>query len=120
LPWPKVLGNHATKHTRSGGHYKVPEAEAYDVLVRQAVAGLGMGSLTASKPLGGPLSVSWLLAPPDKRARDVDNVRKVVADALTKAGFWSDDSNKVLTREAFEWTPALPGGVICLTVEVLA
>lgn len=120
LPWPPVLGNHATKHTRSGQHYKVPKAVAYDALVRQIVASMGMGCLTGQKPLAGPLSVSWLLAPPDKLARDVDNVRKVAADALTKAGFWVDDSNKVLTREAFEWTPPTPGGSIGLTVEVLA
>jgi crossover junction endodeoxyribonuclease RusA len=120
LPWPKVLGNHATKHTRAGGHYKVPEAVAYDALVGQIVASMGMGRLTAKKPLAGPLSVSWLLAPPDARARDVDNVRKVVADALTKAGFWKDDSCKVLVREAFEWTKPMPGGAIGLTVEVVA
>lgn len=120
LPWPKVLGNHATKHTRAGGHYKVPEAVAYDALIGQIVASMGMGRLTSQKPLDGPLSVSWLLGPPDSRARDVDNVRKVVADALTKAGFWKDDSCKVLVREAFEWTKPTPGGAIGLTVEVLA
>lgn len=119
LPWPKVLGNHATKHTRSGGHYKVAEAVAYDALIGQIVAGMGMGRLTSQKPLAGPLSVSWLLGPPDNRARDVDNVRKVVADALTKSGFWKDDSNKVLVREVFEWTQAMPGGAIGLTVEVM-
>ena len=120
LHWPKVLGKHATKHTRAVGNYKVPEAVAYDALVGQIVASMGMGRLTSQKPLGGPLSVSWLLAPPDNRARDVDNVRKVVADALTKAGFWKDDSNKVLTRETFEWTLPTPGGAIGLTVEVVA
>lgn len=120
MPWPRVLGNHATKHTRAGGHYKVPEAVAYEALVGQIVASMGMGRLTDQKPLGGPLSVSWVLGPPDNRARDVDNVRKVVADALTKAGFWRDDSNKVLVRETFDWTRATPGGAIGLTVEVLA
>ncbi len=119
LPWPKVLGNHATKHTRAGGHYKVPEAVAYDALVGQIVASMGMGRLSSQKPLDGPLSVSWLLGPPDNRARDVDNVRKVVADALTKSGFWKDDSNKVLVRESFEWTKVIPAGAIGLTVEVL-
>ncbi len=120
LPWPKVLGNHATKHTRSGGHYKVAEAVAYDALVGQIVAGMGMGRLTDQKPLAGPLVVSWLLGPPDKRARDVDNVRKVAADALTKAGFWKDDSNKVLVEERFVWTQPMPGGAIGVTVEVRA
>lgn len=120
LPWPAVTGNHAVKHTRAGGHYKTPPAKAYEALVAQIVASMGMGSLIGRKALGGPLSVSWLLAPPDRRARDVDNVRKVAADALTLAGFWKDDSNKVLVREAFEWTEPTPGGAIGLTVEVLA
>jgi crossover junction endodeoxyribonuclease RusA len=112
-----VLGNHATKHTRTGSHYKVAGAVAYDALVRQILLGMGLGCLALQKPLTGPLSAFWLLAPPDNRARDVDNVRKVVADALTKAGFWADDSNQVLGREAFEWTPPAPGGVVHLTVE---
>lgn len=120
LPWPAATGNHAVKHTRTGGHYKTPKAKAYEATVAQIVAAMGMGSLTGQKPLGGPLAVSWLLAPPDRRARDVDNVRKVVADALTRAGFWLDDSNKVLTRESFEWSDSTPGGEVSLLVEVLS
>ncbi len=119
LPWPAATGNHAVKHTRTGGHYKTPEAKAYEAVVAQIVAGMGMGNLLGQKPLGGPLAVSWLLAPPDRRARDLDNLRKVVADALTRAGFWADDSNKVLARESFEWTDATPGGEVSLLVEVL-
>jgi crossover junction endodeoxyribonuclease RusA len=119
LPWPKATGNHAVKHTRTGGHYKTNEAKAYEAMVAQIVAGMGMGSLLGKNPLGGPLSVSWLLSPPDRRARDIDNLRKVVADALTKAGFWVDDSNKVLTRESFEWSDSTPGGEVSLLVEVV-
>lgn len=119
LPWPAATGNHAVKHTRTGGHYKTPAAKAYEGTVAQIVAGMGMGSLLGQKPLDGPLAVSWLLSPPDRRARDIDNLRKVVADALTKAGFWVDDSNKVLTRESFEWADSTPGGEVSLVVEVL-
>ena len=118
LPWPTVTGNHAVKHTRTGGHYKTPEAKAYEATVAQIVAGMGMGSLLGQKPLDGPLIVSWLLSPPDRRARDVDNARKVAADALTRAGFWSDDSNKVLVEEHFVWSDPSPGGEISLLVEV--
>lgn len=120
LPWPSATGNHAVKHTRTGGHYKTAEAKAYEAVVAQIVAAMGMGSLLGRKPLGGPLEVSWLLAPPDRRARDVDNVRKVVADALTRAGFWADDSNKVLAKETFEWSEPTRGGEISLLVEVRA
>ena len=118
IPWPAVTGNHAVKHTRAGGHYKTPKALAYEAVVAQIVAQMGMGTLLGQKPLDGPLVVSWLLSPPDRRARDVDNARKVAADALTKAGFWKDDSNKVLVEEHFVWAEASPGGEISLLVEV--
>ena len=119
LPWPTVTGNHAVKHSRTGGHYKTPEAKRYEGTVAQIVAGMGLGNLLGQKPLGGPLAVSWLLSPPDRRARDLDNLRKVVADALTRAGFWADDSNKVLVRESFEWADSTPGGEVSLLVEVM-
>lgn len=120
LPWPKVTGNQAVRHTRTGGHYKTDQAKAYEAVVAQIVAAMGMGTLLGQKPLAGPLSVAWLLSPPDRRARDIDNLRKVVADALTRAGFWEDDSNKVLVREAFEWADSTPNGELHLTVEMLA
>lgn len=120
LPWPTVTGNHAVKHTRTGGHYKTADARAYEATVAQIVAAMGLGHLLGKKPLEGPLVVSWLLSPPDLRARDMDNARKVAADALTRAGFWVDDSNKVLVEEHFVWTDASPGGQISLLVEVMA
>ena len=120
LPWPEATGNHAVRHTRTGGHYKTPKAKAYEAVVAQIVAAMGLGNLLGQQPLGGPLAVSWLLSPPDRRARDLDNLRKVVADALTNAGFWADDSNKVLVRESFEWSEPTPGGEVSLLVEVMA
>ena len=79
--------------------------------------GLGIGTQNAKKPLLGPLSLHWVLAPPDRRATDVDNVRKEAADALTLAGLWVDDSCKVLRRELFEWTDPVPGGRVLLTIK---
>lgn len=116
IPWPSVTGNHAVKHTKTGGHYKTAKAVAYEAAVSAIVLGQGLGYPNTLK---GPLRAIWLLAPPDRRARDVDNVRKTVADALTKAGFWADDSCKVLVREEFEWTAPEPGGVVFLTVETV-
>jgi Holliday junction resolvase RusA-like endonuclease len=117
LPWPPITGNRSVKHTKHG-HYKCPKAVAYRAAVARSLSGQGVGSLMGQKPLVGPLIASWVLAPPDKRARDMDNVRKEIADALTLAGFWADDSNKVLVREVFEWTDPVAGGAIALTVEV--
>lgn len=115
LPWPPT-GNHATKHPSAGVHYKTPKARAYRGLVAQILGGMGRGSLLGQKPLAGPLHVEWVLAPPDRRARDVDNVRKECADALTLAGLWADDSCKVIRREVFEWAEPVRDGRILVTV----
>lgn len=108
LPYPAVTGNHAVRHTRSGGHYRAAHAVDYDGLVVETLRG--------RKAPAGLIHTDWLLAPPDRRARDADNVMKVVKDALTRAGFWVDDSNKVIGGGGWTWAPAFRGGAITLTV----
>ena len=117
LPYPPVTGNQAVRHAGRGVHYKTAQAKAYESAVAIRVRlNRVLGQLSA-KPLAGPLKASWVLAPPDRRARDCDNVRKIVGDALTKAGLWADDSNKVLVRESFEWVAPEPGGKLLLTLQ---
>jgi Holliday junction resolvase RusA-like endonuclease len=120
LPYPPVTGNQAVRHAGRGVHYKTEPAKAYERAVDSAVRLARLSGQIEPQALAGPLVVSWVLAPPDRRARDCDNVRKVVGDALTKAGLWSDDSNRVLVRELFEWTEPVIGGQILLTVEAAA
>ena len=113
LPWPPT-GNSSTRHTRSGIHYKTAEAKSYRAAIAQLLGWKGLGK----EPLLGPLKVEWLLAPPDRRARDVDNARKEAADALTLGGLWADDSNKVIREERFIWTEPEPKGKIFLTITI--
>ncbi len=70
LPYPRTTGNHAVRHTRAGGHYKTPEARGYELDVLAALRGRIAPE--------GPISLDWLIAPPDRRARDFDNLAKVV------------------------------------------
>lgn len=118
LPYPPS-GNHSVRHARGGAHYLTPQTRAYRAAVAVEVvrAGLAYGGGVAGLP--GPLATAWLVQPPDRKARDSDNVLKVVRDALTRAGLWVDDSNRVIRRETFVWGPPVPGGRIELTVEVL-
>ncbi len=113
LPWPPT-GNTATRHTRSGVHYKTDKAKSYRAAVAQILGWKGLGGAK----LKGPLTVAWLLAPPDNRSRDVDNARKEAADALTLGGLWVDDSNKVIREEHFVWTDAIKDGKVLLTITV--
>ena len=42
--------------------------------------------------LTGRLAINLLINPPDKRARDLDNLLKPILDALMYAGLYEDDS----------------------------
>ena len=113
LPYPPTTGNHTTKKGRHG-FYTVPGVKAYrdEVAYRLAADGLVLG-------LEGPLAVEWMVSPPNRRAVDEDNFLKVAKDALTRAGFWIDDSNKVIRRTTFEWLDPTPGGAVRLRVAYL-
>jgi crossover junction endodeoxyribonuclease RusA len=109
LPYPRVTGNHAVKHTRAGGHYVTAEAQAYYDDVARIVRG--------RRAPAGLLRTDWIIAPPDRRARDFDNLSKIVKDALTRAGFWTDDSNKVIGCGSWTWvTSPIKEGRVNLTV----
>lgn len=107
LPYPPVTGNHAVRHA-GGRHYKSRAAQAYDSLVLTALDRVGL----VGRGLPGPLHVEFFVAPPDRRARDDDNLLKVVKDALTKARFWKDDSNKVIRSTALHWDDPAPSGQV--------
>lgn len=105
LPYPPT-GNHAVKHTRNGGHYLTREAQAYRTVVRTILL-----KKRPEPPYDAPVRVVCEISPPDRRRRDMDNVWKVVADALTLAGVWRDDfliQDLRLVRSA----AAAPGSVM--------
>jgi crossover junction endodeoxyribonuclease RusA len=96
LPYPTKSGNNHTRGKAGGGRYLTPEALAYRPAVSDALRGRQAPS--------GRLAVGFVLAPPDRRARDVDNVLRPLKDALTHAGFWPDDSNKVIASGEWQWS----------------
>lgn len=64
----------------------------------------------------GSLSVSIKLNPPTLRSYDVDNFNKGVFDALSKCGFWLDDSQ--VQRLVIEKGSKTKGGNTEVTVSV--
>jgi len=53
--------------------------------------------------------------PPDRRVRDNSNHTKVLYDALTKAGFWADDS--LIKSETYHSGNVVKGGSVVLFCE---
>jgi len=111
IPYPNHTGNHSVRHA-GGRHYLTQEARDYRMAVYKAAVRAGL----AAARLTGPLMAEFILAPPDRRARDADNLLKVVKDGLTQAGVWVDDSNKVIRETRVRWTDPMPGGAIHLTI----
>lgn len=59
---------------------------------------------TATRPkLRGPVAVDYVVARPDKRRRDLDNLLKALNDILTRNWIIEDDA--LIERLAISWAP---------------
>lgn len=85
LPYPPTV-NHVYGLGRKGTLYMKPEGKAYS----ERVAWMVKAACRALK-LSGPLAVSYIIHPPDKRKRDIANCEKVLTDAIQMSGLFDDD-----------------------------
>ena len=85
LPWPPSI-NHA-KHFWRGRVVTSKAAVAY----RKAVADEVLQSYRGQSLGKARLEVHVQAFPPDRRKRDLDNIQKVLIDALQAAGLFDDD-----------------------------
>ena len=115
LAYPPVSGNNAVRHVGKGRAYRTDQAQAYRLRIAAELAGHGLAG-SKWKPITN-LHVRLQICPPDERERDVDNMLKEFKDALTKAGFWVGDSNRVIKEWSIRWLPAATGGAIMMTVK---
>lgn len=112
LPYPPT-GNHATRHA-GGRHYLTPEVRAYRIMVDSIVQARRITPVAPKVPC----KVVAEIHHPDNRRRDMDNTWKTLADALTMAGVWADDS-QVADLRLVRMAPR-PGGMVVVNIEEVA
>lgn len=104
LPYPPTVNHYWGRH---GNQYYIKQAgKDYRANV-QAIA-----LETRSVAPAGFLGVKVVAYPPDRRARDLDNLWKAILDALVKADVIGSDCGKVLRKESIEWADVVPGGKV--------
>lgn len=114
LPWPPstnriwrnvaVKGKPRTLLSEEGRRYRTNAAQ------------MCMLGGVNNRQLAGRLAVSLVACPPDRRARDLDNILKATLDALTHAGVWNDDSQiDLLTVQRGQ---VVKGGGVQVTISI--
>lgn len=107
LPWPPS-NNRYYRHDRGITHISTA-GKRYRQKVTEIVKSKLLDIGTTK-----PLKVRIECHMPDKRRRDLDNLQKAAFDALTKAGFWADDS-QVIDYRVIKM-PVVAGGKLEITV----
>lgn len=110
FPYPPSI-NHYWRHV---GHKVLVSKEGRCYRTALAEALLVQGGRPPA-PLAGRLIVHIDVHPPDRRARDIDNLTKSTLDALQHAGVYHDDSqidDLRLQRQAIHAGGAI---VVCIT-----
>jgi crossover junction endodeoxyribonuclease RusA len=111
LPYPPT-GNHYKRLRVIGGHaqwYLTAEAKAFTTEATLRIRAAKRETIT------GPVRVTVLLYPPDRRKRDLDNAIKVLMDALAKGEAINDDSqvDELIVRRG----EVRKGGAVDVTAE---
>ena len=86
----------------------------YRVAVARAVL-----AARAAKHYAGELRVSIVAFPPDRRARDLDNLLKAVLDGMQNAGVYLSDS-QITTLSITKSRTVHPGGQLSISVAEVA
>lgn len=116
LPWPPSINHYYLRDWRTGRVVLGARGREYRTEAR-AVIGGSVRSDTWPR-VSGPVSVSLVLYPPDRRRRDIDNIRKAVYDAISDrpghVGIIADDC--LIRRDSAEMTDKT-GGQVLVTIE---
>jgi crossover junction endodeoxyribonuclease RusA len=90
LPYPPTINNYYKKWQNR--IVISAQGRAYRQLLRATLwQCIGKAEKWDGMPMDGDLMVEIIIYPPDKRKRDMDNIKKALFDSLQYAGLFSDD-----------------------------
>jgi crossover junction endodeoxyribonuclease RusA len=87
LPYPPSVNNYYRAGSKPGSRYLTDRATVY----RRTVS-LIVGAQRARQGMTERLRMAVVVNPPDRRARDVDNLLKALLDSLQHAGVYESDA----------------------------
>lgn len=115
LPYPPSV-NHYYMRTKRGIAIN-PAGKAYRKLIwatlHECLGGIGKWD---GESMYGDLMVEIIIYPPDKRKRDIDNIKKALFDALQHAGLYKDDS-QIVDDHTIKINKVVKGGLIDFRIQ---
>lgn len=111
LPYPPSINHYYTPIVIAGRSRKIVSKRGRAWKLEAVL----MVRTAARSKLEGDVAVRIEVYPPDRRARDIDNIIKPILDACTEGGAWEDDSQ--VARLEVVRMPVEKGGRVRVTVE---
>lgn len=106
LPWPPTVNHY---YRRVGARTLISrDGRTFRIRVGRICAASRIRTAT------GPVSVSIIAHPPDRRRRDLDNALKAILDALEHGGALVNDSQ--VERLEIERAAVVPGGKVIVSI----
>lgn len=105
LPYPPSVNRYW--RYANGRAYVTAEGKSYKAAVLQCVG-------RRPSPIADRVAIAINVYPPDRRARDIDNLLKALLDALTNAGVWVDDEQ--VDRIEIERREVVKGGALMVLI----
>lgn len=105
MPYPPSVNRYW--RYANGRAYVTAEGKQYKAAVLQCVG-------RRPSPTPDRVCIVVDVYPPDRRARDIDNLLKALLDALTNAGVWMDDEQ--VDRIVIERRDVVKGGALMVCI----
>jgi crossover junction endodeoxyribonuclease RusA len=115
LPYPPSINHYYGR--RGNRTFVKPQGIAYRALILSTLwQCIGHDEKWHKSPMDGDLMVEIIIYPPDKRKRDMDNIKKALFDALQHAGLYKDD-NQICDDHTIRINKVVKGGLIDFRIQ---